>query len=117
VKRGRDATLVAALVPNVGGAIPFGIADPGSTNITGPEIVGSVLLGLAALALALAWWTNASGPLVTLAVAVAAAVWVVVAVAVVFSTQLTGRERVGWALILVGVAIANVIAAHRITTP
>jgi fructose-specific phosphotransferase system IIC component len=116
VKRGRDATLIAALVPNVGGAIPFGLADPGSSSITAPEIVGSVLLGMAALGLALAWWAQAQGPAITWVIRIAAVVWIVVAVAVALTDQLTARERVGWALILAGVAIVNVVAAHRIHT-
>lgn len=112
----RDASIMAALIPNVGGAIPFGFADPGSSAITGPEIVGSVLLGLAAVGLALAWYTQAHGPLVTWAAVIGGVVWVVVAVAVALSDELTTRERVGWALILTGVAVANLIAAHRIAS-
>ena len=114
VKQSRDASLLAALVPNVGGAIPFGIADPGSSNITAPEIVGSVLLGMAALGLVLAWGYQAQGPAITWLVRIAAGVWIVVALYVAFTDQLTPRERIGWALILAGVAITNLVAAHHI---
>lgn len=108
----RTVDRLAALIVNVGGAVPFGVLDPGDP--TRPEVVGSVVLAIAAVALLLAVTIDARGPLIVWSVRLAGAVWLAAAIAVAVAGDVPAPTRVAWVLILAGLALSNLLISDRL---
>lgn len=113
VRRRHDGALFAALVADTGGAIPFGVTEPGG-GINAWEWTITVILALAVVALALAYWMQATGPLVEWTVRVAGVAWLAATIVVAIVGSLDAPTRTGLGFIFAGVAIAHLVMADRL---
>lgn len=110
-----DGALGALLLIDLGGSIPFGLADTahGADTADVFDLLASVMLAVAAVGLALAWWYGWRVAVVEWIIRTAAATWLVYAVVVAGHDALDGRTRLALALVIAGIGAAHLVVASR----